>query len=91
MRQSGIIHQRVMEELVPGMLREGMSELEFFCDLFTAFINEGHQGIVRWGMFGCRIDPGSCRFRSKFTLSDFHEQPRRKLRNESGSTNEWQS
>ena len=52
MRQSGKIHQRVMEELVPGMLREGMSELEFFCYLFTAFINEGHQGIVRWGMFG---------------------------------------
>jgi Xaa-Pro dipeptidase len=52
MKQSGRIHQRVMEELVPGMLREGMTELEFFCDLFNAFIQEGHQGIVRWSMFG---------------------------------------
>ena len=51
MRQSGRIHQRVMEELVPGMLREGMTELDFFCEMFNAFIKEGHQGIVRWGMF----------------------------------------
>jgi Xaa-Pro dipeptidase len=62
MRQSGKIHQRVMEELVPGMLREGMSELEFFCDMFTAFINEGHQGIVRWGMFGAESILGHAAF-----------------------------
>ena len=62
MRQSGKIHQRVMEELVPGMLREGMSELEFFCDMFTAFINEGHQGIIRWGMFGAESILGHAAF-----------------------------
>jgi Xaa-Pro aminopeptidase len=61
-RQSGKIHQRVMEELVPGMLHEGMSELEFFCDLFTAFIKEGHQGIVRWGMFGAESILGHTAF-----------------------------
>jgi Xaa-Pro dipeptidase len=62
MRQSGKIHQRVMEELVPGMLHEGMSELNFFCDMFTAFINEGHQGIVRWGMFGAESILGHAAF-----------------------------
>jgi Xaa-Pro dipeptidase len=62
MRQSGKIHQRVMEDLVPGMLREGMSELEFFCDMFIAFINEGHQGIVRWGMFGAESILGHAAF-----------------------------
>jgi Xaa-Pro dipeptidase len=62
MRQSGKIHKRVMEELVPGMLHEGMSELEFFCDMFTAFINEGHQGIVRWGMFGAESILGHAAF-----------------------------
>jgi Xaa-Pro dipeptidase len=62
MRQSGKIHQRVMEELVPGMLHEGMSELEFFCDLFTAFIEEGHQGIVRWGMYGAESILGHATF-----------------------------
>ncbi len=62
MRQAGKIHQRVMEELVPGMLREGMSELEFFCDMFTTFIKEGHQGIVRWGMFGAESILGHAAF-----------------------------
>jgi Xaa-Pro dipeptidase len=51
MEKSGKIHQRVTEELVPGMLREGMSESEFFCSLYTAMINEGHHGVARFGMF----------------------------------------
>ena len=62
MRQSGKIHRRVMEELIPGMFREGMSELEFFCDMFTAYIREGHQGIVRWGMFGTESILGHATF-----------------------------
>lgn len=51
MEQSGEIHQRVTEVLVPEMLREGMSESEFFCDLYTALIHEGHHGVTRFGMF----------------------------------------
>jgi Xaa-Pro dipeptidase len=62
MRQAGAIHQRVFEVLVPGMFHEGMTELEFFCDLFTTFIKEGHQGIVRWGMFGAETILGNAAF-----------------------------
>ena len=51
MEQSGKIHQRVTEELVPGILREGMSEMEFFCDLYSVLIHEGHHGVARFGMF----------------------------------------
>ena len=51
MEQSGRIHQRVTEELVPGLLKEGMSELEFFTDLYSALIHEGHHGVARFGMF----------------------------------------
>jgi Xaa-Pro aminopeptidase len=51
MEQSGKIHQRVTEELVPGILREGMSEMEFFCDLYSLLIHEGHHGVARFGMF----------------------------------------
>ena len=51
MEESGKIHQRVTEELVPAMLREGMSESEFFCDLYTGLIREGHHGVARFGMF----------------------------------------
>ncbi len=51
MEESGKIHQRVTEELVPGLLREGMSELEFFSDLYSTLIHEGHHGVARFGMF----------------------------------------
>ncbi len=51
MEQSGKIHQRVTEELVPALLKEGMSEMEFFSGLFSLMIQEGHHGVARFGMF----------------------------------------
>ena len=51
MEQSGKIHQRVTEELIPGLLHEGMSELDFFCDLYSLLMREGHHGVARFGMF----------------------------------------
>ena len=55
MERCGAIHRGIMEERVPGMLREGMSEAEFACDLYSVLVREGHQGIVRFGMFNVDI------------------------------------
>ena len=60
--QSGKIHQRVTEELVPAMLREGISESEFFCDLYTAMMIEGHHGVARFGMFDTETILGQIAF-----------------------------
>ncbi|MCX6236322.1 MAG: Xaa-Pro peptidase family protein [Bacteroidia bacterium] len=62
MEQSGKIHERVTEKLVPAMLHEGMSELEFFCDLYTAMMNEGHHGVARFGMFDTETILGQIAF-----------------------------
>jgi len=51
MEESGKIHQRVTEELVPGLLNEGMSEMEFFTELYSLLIHQGHHGVARFGMF----------------------------------------
>ena len=51
MEESGKIHQRVTEELVPDLLREGMSEMEFFTELYSLLIHQGHHGVARFGMF----------------------------------------
>jgi len=51
MEESGKIHQRVTEELVPGLLTEGMSEMEFFTELYSLLIHQGHHGVARFGMF----------------------------------------
>ena len=55
MERCGAIHRRIMEESVPKMLREGMSEAELACEIYSLLVREGHQGIVRFGMFNVDI------------------------------------
>jgi Xaa-Pro aminopeptidase len=55
MERCGAIHRRILEEGVPALLREGMNEAEFACDLYSHMVREGHQGIVRFGMFNVDI------------------------------------
>lgn len=62
MERAGEIHRRVMEDQVPALLREGISEAEFGCDLFSAMVREGHQGLVRFGMFGVETVVGQIAF-----------------------------
>lgn len=50
-RESGRIHQRVMEQRVPQILTEGRSEAELASRLYSILVEEGHQGISRFGMF----------------------------------------
>jgi len=59
---AGAVHRRVLEERVPQLLREGMSEAELGCDLYSLMVREGHQGIVRFGMFGVDIAVGQLGF-----------------------------
>ncbi|MGE4283352.1 MAG: M24 family metallopeptidase [Clostridia bacterium] len=62
MKQSGNIHQRVLEERIPGILREGMSEAELGAELFSIMIEEGHHGVTRFGMFDTEIVLGHIGF-----------------------------
>jgi len=48
MRQSGKIHQHVLEDLVPDMLWEGISEAQLATELFKVLVDEGHQGLTRF-------------------------------------------
>jgi Xaa-Pro aminopeptidase len=51
MEQCGKIHARVLEEIVPSLFQEGISEAEFAVEIYKAMVHEGHQGQVRFGMF----------------------------------------
>ncbi|AJF07615.1 M24 family metallopeptidase [Geoalkalibacter subterraneus] len=55
MEEAGRIHQRVLEERVPELLQEGISEAEFGARLFPVLVEEGHHGIARFGMFETEI------------------------------------
>lgn len=51
MEECGKVHARVLEEIVPTLIRENMSEAEFAIEIYSAMVREGHQGHVRFGMF----------------------------------------
>ncbi len=61
-RQAGDIHRRVLEQVVPGMLREGMSEADLATELYSALIAAGHHGTARFAMFDTEIGIGHIAF-----------------------------
>jgi Xaa-Pro dipeptidase len=61
-RQAGNIHRRVLEELLPDMLEEGISEIELAGRLYAALLDEGHHGVARFGMFDTEVSLGHIAF-----------------------------
>jgi len=62
LREAGKIHQHVLEDLIPGMLREGMSEADLSTELFSVLVEEGHHGACRFGMFDTEMILGNVCF-----------------------------
>jgi len=62
MEESGKIHQRILVERVPQILREGISEAAFAAELYTIMIEEGHHGVARFGMFDTEMVLGQIGF-----------------------------
>jgi Xaa-Pro dipeptidase len=62
MERAGAIHQHVLEECAPGILREGMSEATFGSEIYSLLVEHGHQGIVRFGSFDTEIEVGQIGF-----------------------------
>lgn len=62
MRKAGKIHQHVLEDIVPELLVEGMSEADLGAELFKVMVDEGYQGITRFGMFDTEMVLGHIGF-----------------------------
>ena len=62
MEQCGKIHTKVLEEIVPTLLKENISEAEFAVEIYSAMVREGHQGQVRFGMFDTEMVLGHIAF-----------------------------
>ena len=60
--RTGAVHRGILEEDVPLLLREGMSEAELGCELFSLMVRKGHHGIARFGMFGIEVAVGQIGF-----------------------------
>ncbi len=55
MEQAGAIHCRVLEDLVPDILQEGITEADLAGELYRLMVREGHQGTARFSMFDTEI------------------------------------
>jgi Xaa-Pro dipeptidase len=62
MIKSGELHRIVLEERVPEMLYEGMSEVDLAGALYAQMLHEGHQGVIRFGMFDTEVAIGHIAF-----------------------------
>jgi Xaa-Pro dipeptidase len=62
MERAGRIHERVLEECVPRILTEAMTEAEFGTAVYSVMVREGHHGIVRFGGLGIEIEVGQLGF-----------------------------
>ena len=49
-RESARQHQVLMESIVPGLLKVGISEAELLADLYAAMVKLGHHGLSRFAM-----------------------------------------
>lgn len=62
LEKAGAQHHELLVETVPTLLREGMSEAEFFGALMENMIKRGYQGITRFFKFQTEIIGGQVAF-----------------------------
>lgn len=62
MERSGQSHLDFLENTVPGMLREGISEAELVGELFDGMIKHGYHGVSRFSMFQTEMVVGQVAF-----------------------------
>ncbi|GAB6180434.1 Xaa-Pro peptidase family protein [Desulfotomaculum defluvii] len=62
MEQSGKIHQVVMEDYVPKIISEGISEARLASEAFTLLVEEGHHGVTRLRGFDTEMALGYTAF-----------------------------
>ncbi len=61
-REAGKRHKYLLEEVVPGILREGMSEVDLSAELFEKMLKLGHQGVSRFNSYQTEMIVGQIAF-----------------------------
>ena len=59
---SGKLHDELLTDRVPMLLKEGMSEAEFVASIFNEMVKLGYQGISRFSMFQTEMVVGQVGF-----------------------------
>ncbi len=73
MSESGRQHQYLLENVVPQILQEGISETDFLAELYSHMVKLGHHGVSRFSMFQMELIAGQIGFGSNSTYpSNFY-------------------
>lgn len=75
MLEVGKLHQKVLEQRAPELLEEGMSESQLATKLFTVFMEEGHHGFARFGMFDTHLGIGQLGFGESSIYPTYFDGP----------------
>jgi len=75
MRRSGLIHKTILEDRIPHVLKEGMSEADFSAILFNIMMEEGYHGVTRFGMFGTEMVLGQIGFGDSSIYPSYFDGP----------------
>lgn len=62
MERAGAAHNEFLKNVVPGLLREGMSEANFAAELYFEMVKFGHHGVSRFAMFQTELAIGQIGF-----------------------------
>lgn len=74
-KRVGSIHQRVLEQRVPQLLEEGLSESDFATRIFSVLMEEGHHGFARFGKFDTQIGIGQLGFGESSLYPSYFDGP----------------
>jgi Xaa-Pro aminopeptidase len=74
-RQSAKAHRKLLEENVPALLREGMTEHEFLGELSREMYRLGYQGIARFHQFQIDISIGQVGFGTNALVPTWFDGP----------------
>jgi Xaa-Pro dipeptidase len=62
LEEAGRLHRQVLEDIVPTLLVEGMSEAELGAEILRVMLRQGHHGVARLSMFDTELFLGSICF-----------------------------
>jgi Xaa-Pro aminopeptidase len=74
-RQSGEAHRKLLEENVPALFREGMTEHEFLGELSREMFRLGYQGMARFHQFQIDINIGQVGFGTNALVPTWFDGP----------------
>ena len=75
MEEAGKRHDDFLVNIVPGLLKEGISEADFAAELYARQVQHGHQGVARFAMFQIEMGVGQIGFGESSLYPTYFDGP----------------